>query len=240
MSTLPSRMARIRPAIEAALAQLEPVAWLELNLPYRCIRTGEAYAVPAWLEQHPDVRVHRCADFGPITKVAPTLLRHRDQADVRVYSIDDDFALGRYELATLAHAAPDRIVCKHGWGFDGAGVRCFAGVGAVPNFEGYGGVLYPPQCVGEDFAAYVVAAVRNPACRLADDVVLGHYFARAGVPILIVNRGGRGRPFHPAPVDMGDDPDACRKQGDVCARYHAARRFLEARWPSGHTVTSGR
>jgi len=71
MTTIPSRIDGIRPVIEAVLAQTVPIEHIELNIPYTCIRTGESYAVPEWLESMHRVQIFRTEDYGPITKVAP-------------------------------------------------------------------------------------------------------------------------------------------------------------------------
>jgi len=52
-------------------------------------------------------------------------------------------------------------------------------------FEAFGGVLYPPDCVGDDFAAYIAATSDNADCRSNDDMVLSLYFMRRGVPIYL-------------------------------------------------------
>ncbi len=43
MTTIPSRIGLIRPVIDAVLAQTVPIQHIELNVPYDCMRTGEAY-----------------------------------------------------------------------------------------------------------------------------------------------------------------------------------------------------
>ena len=83
MTTIPSRIDLIRPVIEAVLNQTVPIEHLEVNVPYQCIRTGEAYELPAWLEGMERVKIFRTEDCGPITKVAPTFLRY--QNDLETY-----------------------------------------------------------------------------------------------------------------------------------------------------------
>jgi hypothetical protein len=53
--------------------------------------------------------------------------------------------------------------------------------------EGFGGVLYPPRCIKEDFSSYVVETSRNKFCRLNDDIVLAMYFNYHRVPIYLYN-----------------------------------------------------
>ena len=101
MTTIPSRIDLIRPVIEAVLAQTVPIEHMELNIPDRCIRTGEPYVVPAWLECMDRVMVFRTEDYGPITKVAPTFLRHQNDHETYIWSVDDDCAYPANQLELL-------------------------------------------------------------------------------------------------------------------------------------------
>src|SRR3954454_7342004 len=77
MTTIPTRIDEIRPVIEAVLAQSVPIERLELNIPYKCIRTNEPYTIPMWLDGMDRVMIFRTEDYGSITKVAPTFLRYQ-------------------------------------------------------------------------------------------------------------------------------------------------------------------
>ena len=50
-------------------------------------------------------------------------------------------------------------------------------------FEGFGGVLYPPACIGEDFLKYLTVTSANADCRKNDDIVLAMYFSSHGLPM---------------------------------------------------------
>lgn len=201
MTTIPARIAQIRPAVESVLNQTVPVDRLEMNIPHVCARTGEAYTVPEWLANMDRVTVHRTDDYGSITKVAPTFLRRREDGETFVWSVDDDYAYATTQLSLLTrHCRPDqrRILTRHGGTIDAEGNVTFNyGLMRVSMFEGFGGVLYPPGCIGDDFLDYVKRTSENDDCRKSDDMVLSLYFAARGIEIFLCNSPTRDEPFMP-------------------------------------------
>ena len=124
MTTIPSRIDRIRPAIESVLGQTVSVEHLELNVPYICARTNETYTLPTWLTEMDGVKIFRTVDYGPITKIAPTLQRYKDDHETYLWSVDDDFAYPSNQLEMLyrGHSSSDyRILARHGGDFDADG-----------------------------------------------------------------------------------------------------------------------
>ena len=126
LSTMPKRVALLRPVIESLLAQQPAgiVARVEINIPFFNERTGENYSLPAWLFEEGSaiaadgtraqsffsfggrVRVVRTPDLGSITKVAPTLLRYANSEGVYIWSVDDDTLYSEGSLAGLLEAEP--------------------------------------------------------------------------------------------------------------------------------------
>jgi hypothetical protein len=192
MTTTPSRIAHIRPAIESVLGQSVAVDHLELNIPDCSIRTGEPYVIPDWMPGIERLKVFRIGrDLGPISKIAPTLLRHRGDDQTYVWSVDDDCAYPPNQLELLCRAhdpQQHRILTRHGGKCKSDGtVEFWYGDLEIDMFEGFGGVLYPPDCIGDDFASYVAATSGNADCRSSDDMVLSLYFRRRGIPIHLYN-----------------------------------------------------
>src|SRR5580700_4297514 len=101
MTTIPSRIDRIRPALESVIGQTAAIENIEVNVPYVCARTNQSYVMPTWLERMDRVKVFRTDDYGPITKVAPTLLRHKDEQHTYIWSVDDDIAYPSNQLEML-------------------------------------------------------------------------------------------------------------------------------------------
>jgi hypothetical protein len=199
MTTIPSRIGEIRPVVEAVLAQTVSVEHLELNIPHICIRTGQAYVVPAWLESMDRVMIFRTEDYGPITKVGPTFLRYRNDPRTYVWSVDDDCAYPANQLELLCRAhdpTKRRILARYGGNLGAGGtVESWYGEGEVTMLEGFGGVLYPPACVGEDFLDYLTTTSASVDCRKNDDIVLAMYFARHGMPMYLYNKPTEDTPY---------------------------------------------
>lgn len=199
MTTIPSRIDLIRPVIEACQSQTVPLQHIEINIPLYCVRTAAAYHLPGWLESMDGVKIFRTEDYGPITKVAPTLIRYCQDPKTYIWSVDDDCAYpsNQLELLCTAHDPNKRrILTRYGGqlGSDGT-VNFWHGVGEVTLFEGFGGVLYPPGCIGEDFQEFLSVTSENIDCRKNDDIVLSMYFSARGVPIYLYNRPSVETPY---------------------------------------------
>jgi len=64
---------------------------VHLNIPYshNYARTVLPDWVPSWLEKYPHLKIFRCPDFGPITKIYPTIQRVTDPETI-IITVDDD------------------------------------------------------------------------------------------------------------------------------------------------------
>ena len=92
LTTIPSRIDLLKPILDSVLNQTIPIDHIEINIPYTCLRTEEEYTIPEWMETMDKLLIFRTTDYGAITKIAPTLLRHRGEP-IGIWSIDDDFVL---------------------------------------------------------------------------------------------------------------------------------------------------
>ncbi|RWE78501.1 MAG: hypothetical protein EOS63_17515 [Mesorhizobium sp.] len=233
MTTIPSRIDRIGPALESVLGQTVAVKHVELNVPYVCVRTNEPYILPAWLAEMERVKIFRTDDYGPVTKIAPTLLRHGNEKETYIWSVDDDFAYPKNQLALLCKAHRDteyRILARHGGNFNPDGSITFKyGEMQVSMFEGFGTVLYPPACVGDDFLEYVRNTSSDMDCRHSDDIVLSLYFASRRIPIFIWNSPTETDPFYPTgSLPYSSEGDAIHLQsGGNLERYKRVLSILK-------------
>ena len=186
ITTIPSRIEHIRVCLESLLTQTVPVEHIEINVPEKCIRTGEDYVIPEWMKTMEKLKIIRTADMGAITKVAPTFLRYVDDSETFIWSVDDDWKYPAYTL--------EKLTCEH----DPNNVRILAHSGVdysdklqieylhggsryAQIAEGYTSILYPPRVVKSDFPKYLEAIMKNPDCLKSDDLILGNYFAKIGV-----------------------------------------------------------
>ena len=196
-TTMPDRINLIRPTLESVLNQTYPVAFIEINVPYKCVRTGQDYVLPEWLINMERVLIYRTEDYGAITKVAPTLIRHENDY---IWSFDDDINYNPNLLNRLVEKNNGKnIICWSGGRFN---IHGYVGnprlEEKVTILEGFGSVLYPPEVIKDDFQDYVEITSSNQDCKLSDDVVLSNYFTKYNIQIIRPLRYDLQycRPFH--------------------------------------------
>ena len=75
MTTLPSRIGRIKPMVDSIARQSRtPDLWL-LHAPLVCLKEDSAYDLPDWL---PMIVAQGGVDYGSATKLIPTLRSETD------------------------------------------------------------------------------------------------------------------------------------------------------------------
>jgi hypothetical protein len=116
MTTLPSRIPRIELTIKSLLRQTVSPAAIRLNVPRISRREGVAYAVPDALRELRSLRIVECDDFGPATKLVPTLLGA--EPNQRLLVVDDDRVYQPTFVEQMAEWSvrfPDAAVAASGW-----------------------------------------------------------------------------------------------------------------------------
>jgi hypothetical protein len=116
LTTLPSRIDRIQPTIKSLLNQTVSPDVIRLNVPAMSRREQRPYVIPEWLARLPAVTICPCDDFGPATKLIPTLLA--SGPNDRLIVVDDDRIYHRHfveQMVGLADAHPGTAVAGSGW-----------------------------------------------------------------------------------------------------------------------------
>jgi hypothetical protein len=88
LTTIPRRMPLIGETLKSLLRQTRPAARIVLNVPRFSRREQREYEIPDWLERLASVETHRCEDWGPATKLIPSLSRFGAEQPLLV--VDDD------------------------------------------------------------------------------------------------------------------------------------------------------
>ena len=102
LTTLPDRIANLRPTLECLLNQTRPPDEIVIAIPAFSIRQQREYVIPEYLTRTRRVRVLRCdRDWGPATKFIPAI--QSESADTLVLVLDDDRTYPRDLLATYLH-----------------------------------------------------------------------------------------------------------------------------------------
>ena len=144
---------------------------LHLNVPAHCVRKDMAYpTAPSKLLKHSRIDVFRTPDYGPITKLIPTLERLL-HTDTLVLVLDDDnYYSTRFIQAVLGDYAVHTPYVRSKIG-DWHGQR-------FP--QGYSGIVLPMRLVTPSLISDLKQAVKNPQspCFTSDDFVMGVVFTK--------------------------------------------------------------
>ena len=120
LSTLPDRIARLRPTLRCLLNQTRPPDEIVLSIPPFSLRQQKAYVIPPALAAISQLQIVRCdRDWGPATKFIPTIQRElvADRAGALVMVVDDDRIYPRDAIETYLHyydQLPDAALCFRG------------------------------------------------------------------------------------------------------------------------------
>lgn len=116
MTTIPSRIGMMDTALKSLLDQTLPPSQIFINVPLYSKREDCAYEVPPYLENLAGVTIKRCEDWGPATKLIPTLTEVApDQA---ILVADDDRIYPRDLVETYERQlakTPDVALTMAGW-----------------------------------------------------------------------------------------------------------------------------
>lgn len=198
LTTIPRRLGQLQSTLRTILdKQYHPVDLVQINLPHVFMRTGATYGhIDRYSFLKNDrIRIVRCEDFGPATKLLPTLETETDPATLIVV-VDDDTAYPRNFIMSMLYLhkqVPHLPIVGHpGDVLLTNNLSSFARpppsiIKALKDgeccsfmFEAYGGIGYPRGLFNDpriDFSHYMNISLANPYCRRSDDVVFSNYFA---------------------------------------------------------------
>jgi hypothetical protein len=118
LTTIPERIGGILPTLHSIVDQTRRPDAIYLNLPEFSERQQSGYVRPSFLNDLPLLEVTPCEkDWGPATKLIPTLLRERDP-ETAIVVIDDDQVYPREMLETLCDASdemPEAALASRGY-----------------------------------------------------------------------------------------------------------------------------
>ena len=229
MTTIPSRLKNIDKVIEALIdRQTVKPDVLYLNVPYVFGRTGETYDISNIKYTGSRMKIIRCDDNGPVTKILPALeAEYRNPGTVIVYTDDDaipppDFIEQYVKQSRKRPGHVMHTVCGDGF-YTKSPALVDDGKGcAIP--EAFEGILLPVDAIKDlaDFKSFVMKAIRNKSCFKSDDYVVGAYLASRSIPRSLVT-GIRGR------FDRMTDKDGLSDiDGTHAGRYEPCYKYLKA------------
>ena len=190
LTTSPKRIHEIQPTIDSLIQQEIVPHSIQINLPLIFKRTKQEYSQTLLdslpFLQHPLVKIQRFEeDFGPATKLIPTVISESNHNNSLIIVVDDDtvYPSQLTNIFVRLHLSyPQQIVagnCGDDYLTNANNISLPAG--SCRMFEGFAGVGYPRSLFGEDFLSYMSHALSDDNCLRSDDYTLSNYFARRGV-----------------------------------------------------------
>jgi hypothetical protein len=182
LTTAPDRIHLIEPVLQSLTSgQSRPPDEIHLNIPHRFARTGAEYVIPDFIKNYP-VKVFRCEDVGPGTKLIPTIRRTAANANVWFFVIDDDVRQLPAALATLIEFTSVRPREAFGYADNYLYRKWSPPRGDVDILCGFAGFMVHRSFFSEDFELYLSQVLTNKSCRFHDDVYFSNYLALKNIP----------------------------------------------------------
>ncbi len=186
LTTIPGRINRIKPVINSILDQNVKVDKIVINLPKKYKRFEKELTIPNFIENCENIHIHRVnKDYGPITKLLPTLAQEKD--DTKIIYVDDDMIYGRdfvENMVAYSEKYPDKAICNHAWS-----VKRFLDHNKYDSkderkdvAEGFAGVLVKPKFFRDDI--YNILEAPESAF-FSDDIWISGHLAKNGIDILV-------------------------------------------------------
>ena len=187
LTTTPGRLANLLPTLNSLLQQTLVPDKIILNIPKVFKKTGQLYLVPSELHKFPRLLLNSCVDYGPATKLLPTLQLLNDPTTI-IVTVDDEYIYPDSMIETLVKSAqhdPDAAFSYAGQNveFDfasqhGVAVRSADTPGwnrvsaAVDIIEGFLGAAYRREFFDESIFRII------PRCYSTDDIWFSAHLSR--------------------------------------------------------------
>jgi hypothetical protein len=186
LTSIPSRIDHIKPVINSILDQNVKVDKIVINLPKKYRRFEKELTIPDFIKNCQNIHVDRInKDYGPITKLLPTLAREKD--DTKIIYVDDDMIYGKDFVETMiaySDEHPNNAICNHAWS-----VKRFldhnkydSKDGRKDVAEGFAAVLVKPKFFTEDI--YNILEAPESAF-FSDDIWISGHLAKNGIEIIV-------------------------------------------------------
>ena len=184
LSTIPSRVEKLNIIVDNMLRQTLQPDSIIINLPFHSIREKRPY--PIFSSSCPLVKVNRCKDYGPLTKLYPTLQVEKDE-NTLIVTVDDDVNYPLDLLEQLYKAYKRNRECAIGasgytvgkwWNLFGRVNKPLVDT-KTSVIEGYSGCLYKRGFFKDDLLDYGDAP---KTMFYHDDLWISGYLAKRGIP----------------------------------------------------------
>ena len=189
LSTLPSRVGNLYRVLNSILENEIKPDIVYVNIPKYSNREKKEYYIPENLKRMENVKINIVdQDYGPITKLYPTLFEERNP-DTIIICIDDDKEYDKKligHLVSVSDLYPNECVCVSGWSFINLGFVALPISLPINNIiknvdilQCYNGVLYKRKFFDSDFKD----VINCKECFTTDDILISKYLKYKNVSI---------------------------------------------------------
>jgi hypothetical protein len=246
LTTSPKRISQIQPTLDRIMEQTVLPDAIVLNLPHVFKRNGETFGdLPEFITTNPLIKINRCEDIGPATKILPTARLYSDP-ETKIISIDDDTLYTHNMIETFLKYSsmfPETVITGSYDSHSPNGehtLKCappknIKEEDLPPNthfsefLEGYCGVLYKKKFLDTirlDLTdEYILQLPKY--CFQSDDFVLSNSLVKNGIPIFVIGQSE----VLDRQLEFGYGNDALHFGADGTSEgngdnYHKCSRFM--------------
>jgi len=207
LTTSPKRISQIKPTLDRIMEQTVLPDAIVLNLPHVFKRNGETFGeLPEFITTNPLIKINRCEDIGPATKILPTAKLYSDP-ETKIISIDDDTLYTHIMIETFLKYSsmfPEAVITgsydSHSQNSEHP-LKCappknIKEEDLPPNthfsefLEGYCGVLYKKKfldIISSDLTDEYMSNLPK-YCFQSDDFMLSNKLVKNGIPIFVIGQ----------------------------------------------------
>lgn len=189
LTTIPSRIGNLDRVLDSLIdGQTVKPDVVYLNVPHLFGRTSEPYDLSKMTYSHPKLKILRCDDHGPVTKLLPALeAEHANKGTVIIYADDDNIAPSDFiqKYIKKSQQRPGHVIYTAcGQNFYSKSPTPIDDNNGCTIPEAFEGILMPVDAIEdfEDFKMFVMKAIRNKSCFKSDDYVVGAYLTSRAIP----------------------------------------------------------
>lgn len=190
LTTTPYRIDKIQATLDSMLQQSVKPDKIYLNIPYYLKRDNLEYKIPGWLQNYPGINIVRTEDYGPITKLLPTLQYEQDPQTI-IITIDDDVWYPKHVVRDLVDfmlktknsaATPVHISFALNADLQFTNIKYkYQHASKTRLVIGAAGVAYRRSFFAGDFAPTITNLPNT--CKLSDDLIISLYLASKRIDI---------------------------------------------------------
>lgn len=212
-STLPSRVGNIPKVVNSILQNTIVPDIIYINIPKFSKRENKEYIIDENIKDMKGIKNNEKikfnfidTDYGPVTKLYPTLLAENDPETI-IICVDDDKEYDPWTIEHLLNASEffkDSCICVSGWNYINLKFIALPITINVPNYvkkvdilQCYNGVLYKRKFFQDDFQKYL----NLKCCFTTDDIMISKYLNSKEIEILSV-------PFYHRHKSIGSNSSA--------------------------------